>query len=128
MPLVLVWDELCQEGRAGSSTSQPRAGKEKQSRAHSVQVLSLLPLPSCDFAPYCPCTPCPHFFYSTMTPDSPRRSSLPGFERSLISAAVPRCPSPRPPVSLSQEAEGEERCASPGCCHREGFPRPYRPH
>lgn len=77
MSLVLVWDELCQEGWAGSSTSQPCSGKEKQSRAHSVQVLSLLLLPSCVFPPYCPSTLCAHFFYSTMTPDSPRRSSLP---------------------------------------------------
>lgn len=68
--------ELCQEGWAGSIPSQPRSGKEKQSRAHSVQALSLLLL-SCDFTPYCRSTPCPHFFYSTMTPDSPRRSSLP---------------------------------------------------
>lgn len=73
--LALVWDGLCREGWAQGSTAQPRSEKEKQSRAHSVEMLSLL-LPSCDFTPYCPSTPCPHFFYSTITPDSLWRSSL----------------------------------------------------
>lgn len=44
------------------------------------------------------------------------------FGGSLISAAISRCPSPRPSVSLSQDGEGKEGCASPGCCPREGSP------
>lgn len=63
--LVFYMGQAVQDGRAGCDlgASFPGLLRGENKTAQSSQLASVFHplLPSCDFTPYCPSTPCPHF-------------------------------------------------------------------